>query len=94
MQLSREGHVNINFNLAFQSVSLARAAMDPELEVMIRNKSTLTELQAAVDKSPPLEVALRDSMSPVIVQLAQRFTQMKLKEELVPCPNSGDSSTL
>ena len=52
-------------NLALQNVSLSRAAMDPELEGLIRNKSTLTELRATIDKSP-LAVALRDSMSLVI----------------------------
>ena len=31
-------------NLALQNVSLARAAMDAELEAMIRNKGTLTDL--------------------------------------------------
>ena len=40
--------------------------MDPEFEEMIRNKSTLTELRATIDVSPPLAVALKDSMSPVM----------------------------
>ena len=48
---------------------------------MIRNKSTLTELRATIDKSPALADAIRDSMSPVIARLAQRFTQMKLKSQ-------------
>ena len=72
-------------NPALQNVSLARAAMDPEFEGMIQNKSTLTELQTVIEKSPALAVAMRDSMSPVIAQLAQRFTQMKLKEEPGKC---------
>ena len=81
-------------NLALQNVSLARAAMDPEFEGMIRNKCTLTELRAAIDKSPPLAVALRDSMSPVIARLAQRFTQMKLKEEPVLCANAASDEEI
>ena len=72
-------------NLALQIFSLARAAMDQELEEMIRNKSTLTNLRATIDKSPALAVAMRDSMSPVIARLAQRFPQLKLKEEPVQC---------
>ena len=81
-------------NLALQNVSLARAAMDPELEGMIWNKSTLTELKATIDKSPPLAVALRDSMSSVIARLAQRFTQMKLKEEPVLCANAASDEEI
>ena len=72
-------------NLALQNVSLARAATDPELEVMIRNKGTLTELRHTIDKSPALASEIGDSMSPVIARLAQRFNQMKLKEESIRC---------
>ena len=68
--------------------------MDPEFEGMIWNISTLTELRAAIDKSPPLAVALRDSMSPVIARLAQRFTQMKLKEEPVLCANAASDEEI
>ena len=72
-------------NLALQNVSLARAAMDPELEAMIRNEGTLTELRHTIDKSPALASAIRHSMSPVIARLAQRFNQMKSKEEPIRC---------
>lgn len=72
-------------NLALQNVSLAQAAMDQELVEIIWNKSTLIDLRATIDKYPTLAVAMRHSMSPVIAQIAQRFSQMKLKEESVQC---------
>ena len=60
--------------------------MDQELVEMIwNNKSTLTDLRATIDKSHALAVATRHSMSPVIAQIAQRLSQMKLKEEPVQC---------
>ena len=76
-------------NLALQNVSLARAAMDPELEAMIQSKTTLTDLPDAISTSPALAAAFRDSMSFVIVRLTQRFNQMKLKEDPVECANAA-----
>lgn len=76
-------------NLALQNVSLARAAMDPELELMIHSKTTLTDLWDTISRSSALASAFRDSMSSVIVRLAQRFNQMKLKEDPVQCATAA-----
>ena len=44
-------------NLALQNVSLAREEMDPELEALIRHKTTLAQLREEIDRSPRLPVA-------------------------------------
>ena len=89
-------------NLALQNVSLAQAALDPELEAMIQSKTRTSPALAAAFRdsrkqdtqsktrtSPALAAAFRDSMSSVIVRLTQRFNQMKLKEDPVECANAA-----
>lgn len=72
-------------NLALQNVSLAREEMAPELEAKIRYKTTLTALREVIHDTSQLSAAYCDSMSPVIARLAERFNQMKLKEDPITC---------
>ena len=61
-------------NLALQNVSLAREEMDPGHEASIRHKTTLSQLREAMERSPLLPIAYRDSMSSVIARLAARLS--------------------
>ena len=68
-ELEGTERVMSTLNLALQNVSLAQEAMDPELELKIKNKTSLTELRKAIKESPHIASGYMLSMNAVISRL-------------------------
>ena len=66
-------------NFALQNVSLARRPMDPEFEKLLQSKNSLLEVRETIEKNPNLGCALKDSMSPPLIAVSQRFQAMEVK---------------
>ncbi|CAG2208685.1 unnamed protein product [Mytilus edulis] len=70
-------------NMALQHVSLQRREMDANSEVRVKSLSSLKKLRSAADKQPALREKLMESLEPVLAQLKQRFSQLKLHDDPV-----------
>ena len=67
-------------NLALQNVSLARTAMSDCNERAVKNKNSLSEVRVAIQQTPGLGDALRDSMAKPLSVVGTRFLSMKIKD--------------
>ena len=70
-------------NMALQHVSLQRREMDASCELRVKSLSSLKKLRCTSEKQPEIKERLIESLDPVIAQLKQRFSQLKLHDEPV-----------
>ena len=59
--------------------------MDVQFEKILKAKNNMTNLREAASKNPALKNAFATSMLPVMDLIANRFENMKLKDNQVQC---------
>jgi hypothetical protein len=70
-------------NLALMNVSLARKALPPALEPLIRSKKTMADVHQLITTNLLVGESLQDAMQPVLCTLSKRLSSMEIKEEPV-----------
>ena len=86
-------------NLGFQSVGIARAAVDPAIESEIAKCNSLSDLRKISEKRCDIIAGVMDSLSPVKVLLTQIMQRLMLKDKpfqvfTSATPSEIDESTL
>ena len=80
-------------NIALQHCATEREAMDVQFEKILKATNNMTNLREAASKNPALKNAFATSMLPVMDLIANRFENMKLKDNQVQCfPSASDES--
>ena len=70
-------------NPCLMNVPWCRKELPPELEPLLRNKKTLTEVCDVIEQIPSVGEALDDAMQEVIATLSSRFMSMEIKGEQI-----------
>ena len=70
-------------NLGLMNVSWCGKELPPELEPLLRNKKTLTEVCDVIEQNPSVGEALVYAMQGVIATLSSRFMSMEIKGEQI-----------
>ena len=66
-------------NLGLQSVGVARQQMGDEVEAELKKCSSLADLRKLAERNPQIVSAVRDSLSPVKIQLTKIMERLQLK---------------
>ena len=73
--------------------AIEHEAMDVQFEKILKAKNNMTNLREAASKNPVLKNDFATSMLPVMDLIANRFENMKLKDNQVQCfPSASDES--